>query len=165
MLVDHVDRQQVDNAPSSHLTCMALPTATNRMTGMTRRRLPRTCWGCSPSSASSSSTSSATISAGHRRSRWGCIHTTAPRPRRYLRRRHCRGHRRLGSATRSAAIMAYWQCQGPRGILNEASGLCPERSVMGDDRGDRPLPSVSRHVTRGHVLSSTDIVMHGREGP
>jgi Cholesterol oxidase, substrate-binding len=37
------------------------------------------------------------------------------------------------------------------GTIKEASGLCPERSVVGDDRGYRPLPSVSRQVTRGHV--------------
>jgi hypothetical protein len=58
----------------------------------------------------------------------------------------------------------HWYHLDVSGTIKEASGLCPERSVVGDARGYRPLPSVSRQVTRGHVSSSTDIVMHGRKG-
>ena len=45
----------------------------------------------------------------------------------------------------------HWYHLDVSGTIKEASGLCPERSVVGDDRGYRPLPSVSRQVTRGHV--------------
>jgi hypothetical protein len=57
----------------------------------------------------------------------------------------------LTSIQGAAAIMVHWQCRGPCETIKQASGLCPERSVIGDDRGDRPLPSVSRYVTRDHV--------------
>jgi hypothetical protein len=58
----------------------------------------------------------------------------------------------------------HWYHVDVSGTIKGASSLCPERSVVGGDRGCRPLPSVSRHVTRGHVSSSTDIVMPRREG-
>jgi hypothetical protein len=51
-----------------------------------------------------------------------------------------------------------------RGTRKEASGLCPERVVVGADRGYRPLARVSRHGARGHVSERTDRVMHGKEG-
>jgi hypothetical protein len=87
-----------------------------------------------------------------------------------------RGHRNCPSiscAHRPGALPGHgagsfhrlnWYHVGVSGTIKEASGRCPERSVGGDARGYRPLSSISRHVTRGHVSSSTDIMMHGREG-